>query len=157
VKTLNSGPETNAGGAFPGDGPAVSGRLLRRALLAPGLALLGVLLSVPGEGGKAECAVSAAPKMSLTPLRYLKVRVTSEVDSRNRGGNLELGGPGGPVTSSWVNVAGEDGPRTAWVEWRNLREAEPGDYVVRFELRRQGGPACVATDRVHVGGPDDGQ
>jgi hypothetical protein len=124
-----------------------------RRLAGAGLALLGLLLSVPGASGKAECALTAAPKVSLTPLRFVRVKVVSEVDPRNRGGNLELFGPEGFVTSTWVNVDGERGPRTAWVEWRSLAEG-PGDYEVRFELRRQGGPACVATDRLRVGGPD---
>jgi hypothetical protein len=91
--------------------------------------------------------------VSLEPLRFVRVRVTAEVDPRNRGGDLELWGPTGLVTSSWVNVEGERGPRTTQVEWRNI--AEPaGDYSVRFVLKRQGGPSCTATDRLQVGGPD---
>lgn len=84
------------------------------------------------------CAVDPQPRQALAPLRFLRVKATVE---DRLGGRLTLVDTDGPWTSSLVQA----GPRTTWVEWRNV-VLGAGDYEVVWQTA--GG--CTARGQVSV-------
>lgn len=92
-------------------------------------------------GAASACKVAAQPKLSLAPLRFVRVKVTIEDGT---GGVAELVGPDGLETSSLVQA----GPKTTWIEWKNV-VLIPGDYDINLR-----GRTCTARDRIQVAGGD---
>ena len=102
------------------------------------LLLLTLFLTPPVTATK-QCEVHAAPRITLAPARYIRVKVT---DQNRAGGRLQLDGPDGMETSSAI----QPGPVTTWVEWKSL-VLGPGVYEVVFVTA-----GCVARETVTVSG-----
>lgn len=113
------------------------------------LALLALLTALTPQAATSTpaCKVDVQPKITLAPLRYLRMRVTIEVNPANDGATLWLTGPDGFVTSSEIHV-GPDGPRTQQVEWKNIVEPV-GEYEVELAVN---GSGCHARDRMLAAG-----
>lgn len=101
-------------------------------------ALMGVLFGVVGMTKKPGCAVEAQPSVSQEPLRYIRSKVTIEDGS---GGKLTLVDELSDLTSSVVQA----GPRTTWVEWKNV-VLGAGEYDVVIQTAA----GCVARSRLEV-------
>ena len=84
------------------------------------------------------CSVDVRPNVSLEPLRYVRVKVVIDDGS---GGTLALV----DEISEWTSSKIQAGPRTTWIEWKNV-VLEAGEYEVA--LRTAGG--CTARGRLEV-------
>lgn len=87
---------------------------------------------------KPGCTVEVQPHLSQSPLRYIRSKVTIEDAS---GGRLTLVDELGEITSSQL----QDGPRTTWVDWKNV-VLEEGYYEVVLQTTS----GCTARDRLEV-------
>jgi hypothetical protein len=109
---------------------------VRRLLLC-----FALLLTNPPAGDTAkQCDVRAVPKVSLAPLRYVRITVTIE-SPLPREARVELNGPDGPESSSTF----APDSRTRQIEWKNVFGG-PGEYTI--DLGTSSG--CNAHDRLLV-------
>lgn len=109
------------------------------------MASLFVLLTTTAPSAAPACSVQVAPRFAPAPLQYLRSHVTVEPDDRVVQIDLVLVGEAGQVTSSLLWARGEKAaPRTFFVEWKSLREAE-GIYEVWVVASRGDGSVCRAT------------
>lgn len=123
------------------------------------MAMLAALLTPPaGTSAAPACTVSAVPRVSLSPLRYLRVRTVVEPNQLAARVDLALIGPAGLVTSSllWERGETEQPPRTTQTEWRHINE-DDGSYEIVLEVRHTDGSMCRAVERIRVGGSEPDQ
>lgn len=120
--------------------PKCGGGVMRLAVLAVILTLSANLNSKPA------CAVTAAPRVSNAPLRFMRLHVTVEPGLQVGRIEVALVGEEGVVTSSLLWERGwNDAPRTFDLEWRSLNEPA-GDYEVIV-----GAGSCRAVQQIIVG------
>lgn len=98
-----------------------------------------ILILLLPTGSEPPCGVQVQPRLALAPVRFVRVKAWTDA---MRGGRLVLLGEDGVETSSDLLP----GPRTTWVEWKNLALVA-GDYEVRFMAG-----SCTAHDQIHVAG-----
>lgn len=97
--------------------------------------LLTTFLAIP------PCGLEVSPRVSPNPAT-LRLRVG--VADGSRLARVELVGPNGPVRSSEFPVDAQ----TTWVEWRDLRVEEGGEYEVQLLTSR----GCTARKIVIIAG-----
>ena len=107
----------------------------------------GLFLALASAGLESapSCKVDAQPRITLPPLRYMRIKVTIERDASARGARLMLLGPDGEETASDLHTD----VRTQWVEWKNL-VLGAGNYEVVLQVSN----GCIARSTIQVGEPD---
>lgn len=98
------------------------------------------------------CSVSAQPKLSIAPLRFMRVRTVVEPNpSWFRADLYLIDADGFEERSSqlWERNGQWDPPRTTVVEWPSV-DLGPGEYRVVLTVGDRFGRGCRADDRIEV-------
>lgn len=116
-------------------------RVLRACLVVAVLWFLALLSVLHGHAR----VTIKAPAFVNEPAT-VKIQITVEPDAANRLLRV-VADDGIHFRSSDVDLHGVDGPRTSWIEWRELRA---GDYDVQAIVGRADGDVLHARAALHV-------